>query len=318
MSSGPVESKDAVIGRILWLPRFNELPPDSVKAVEQTPAVMNEAFDHPVVICSRPADNDGEYVHFHIVSASVSVLGSGAEQVQLTSFHNTSLAEKFNMKLNKQRRKVNWYLPIAPAEYHPEEAEGQFGHPHIELENGRRMSSKSFINAKDIYAIRWRLLTRYQTRGSYRLTASSIEHMNERTGRLVTYHPGDQYYPTPDSTPEPASPRPAAIPPAIPPVKTLPPVDKWTRIDVVAPFRLAGGNKAVVFVGTLSSDDNSRSQALCIIPEHNLLPQPQHEPQPTLFAALAAPFRTVGTMIGNALSSMWHGCGRRRVQSDMV
>ncbi|GME37785.1 hypothetical protein K441DRAFT_665296 [Neofusicoccum parvum] len=292
MSSRPIKSKDAVVGRVLWLPPFDELPFGAVDAVGQTPAILKEAFDHPVVICSRPADRNGEYVHFHIV----------------TSFHNKSLAERFNMKVNKQRRQVNWYLPIAPSEYHPEETEGRFGHPHIELENGRQMSTRSFINAKDIYAIQWRHLTRYQSKGLYRLTASSIEHMNERTGRLVTYQPGDQYGldSEVDSGPESPPARPVqTVSSEVPPLETLPPVDQWTRVDVVAPFRLAGGNKAVVFVGTLTTGDNGRSQVLCIIPERNLQSQQQQqqqpEPQTTISTILATPFKTVGHLIGTKI-----------------
>ncbi|KAH7061453.1 hypothetical protein B0J12DRAFT_295688 [Macrophomina phaseolina] len=210
MSSRPLESREAVLGRVLWLPPFDQLPANSVESVGQTPSIMREAFDHPIVICSRPAERNGEWVHFHIV----------------TSFHNKSLAERFNMSVKKQRKQVNWYLPIAPSQYHPHETESPFGRPHIELDSGRTMSSNSFINAKDVYAIQWRFLTRYQ-RGSYRLTASSIDGMNERTGRLVVYHPGPQYVPegvSEPSSPEPSPPlRPSyVVPNVIPPVDQLP------------------------------------------------------------------------------------------------
>ncbi|EKG21928.1 hypothetical protein MPH_00848 [Macrophomina phaseolina MS6] len=309
MSSRPLESREAVLGRVLWLPPFDQLPANSVESVGQTPPIMREAFDHPIVICSRPAERNGEWVHFHIV----------------TSFHNKSLAERFNMSVKKQRKQVNWYLPIAPSQYHPHETESPFGRPRIELDSGRTMSSNSFINAKDVYAIQWRFLTRYQ-RGSYRLTASSIDGMNERTGRLVVYHPGPQYVPEgvgKPSSPEPSPPlRPSyVVPNVVPPVEQLPPINRWTRIDVVAPFNLAGGNKAVVFVGTLTSDNSSRSQALCLVPEQSLQQsgmQPQPRPQTTVFSTLAILFKTVGQLVRSALSWVWCGCGRGKAETHMV
>lgn len=254
---------------------------------------------------------------------------------KVTSFHNKSLAERFNMSVKKQQRQVNWYLPIAPSEYHPHEVESRFGRPHIELEGGREMSSRSFINAKDIYAVRWRLLTRYQNRGSYRLTPPSVEAMNERTGRLVVYQPGDQYIP--DGASESSSPEPSpplwpshTVPRVVPPIDSLPPIHKWTRIDVVAPFNLAGGNKAVVFVGSIGSNDNSHTRALCIVPEQSvqselqpqpqtqLQPRPEPQPQTTVLSILATPFEAAGRLIGNALSWVWRGCGRRKAETHMV
>lgn len=64
-----VTSEDVVQGRILFLPPFHETPENSVRRVFGKGPVDEGMFDHPVVICSRPADEEEDVVHFHIVSS---------------------------------------------------------------------------------------------------------------------------------------------------------------------------------------------------------------------------------------------------------
>jgi hypothetical protein len=68
--SRTVVSEDVVQGRILFLPPFNETPAGAVQRVFGKGPADEGMFDHPVVICSRQAD-DEDIVHFHIVSSLV-------------------------------------------------------------------------------------------------------------------------------------------------------------------------------------------------------------------------------------------------------
>ncbi|KAK8185925.1 hypothetical protein BC567DRAFT_214620 [Phyllosticta citribraziliensis] len=64
----PAEDSAVVVGRILWLPRLEELEKNAVQQVHPRAEIGAEAYDHPVVVCSRPSRTR---VHFHIVSFPV-------------------------------------------------------------------------------------------------------------------------------------------------------------------------------------------------------------------------------------------------------
>lgn len=54
-------------GRIMWLPAMEELPERAVRRAHGKGAVEDGIYNHPVVIVSRPL-NDERCVHFHLVS----------------------------------------------------------------------------------------------------------------------------------------------------------------------------------------------------------------------------------------------------------
>lgn len=54
-------------GRIMWLPAVDHLPERAVRRAHGKGAVEDGIYNHPVVIVSRPAD-DEQTVHFHLVS----------------------------------------------------------------------------------------------------------------------------------------------------------------------------------------------------------------------------------------------------------
>lgn len=54
-------------GRIMWLPAAEELPERAVRRAHGKGAVEDGIYNHPVVVVSRPAD-DEQSVHFHLVS----------------------------------------------------------------------------------------------------------------------------------------------------------------------------------------------------------------------------------------------------------
>lgn len=68
-----IDGSDVIKGRILWLPRKDELPKDAVKRAKGRRKVDDGVYDHPVVIVSRPKDDD-RMAHFHPVSLSSSTL----------------------------------------------------------------------------------------------------------------------------------------------------------------------------------------------------------------------------------------------------
>lgn len=62
-----VEDEDVVQGRIFWLPPKEELPSRAVRRAHGKGAVEEGIYNHPVVVVSRPADEE-HTIHFHIVS----------------------------------------------------------------------------------------------------------------------------------------------------------------------------------------------------------------------------------------------------------
>lgn len=54
-------------GRIMWLPAAEDLPERAVRRAHGKGAVEDGIYNHPVVIVSRPAE-DEKAAHFHLVS----------------------------------------------------------------------------------------------------------------------------------------------------------------------------------------------------------------------------------------------------------
>lgn len=64
---GRVEEGDIVQGQIYWLPAEANLPKGAVSWVRGKGAIEEGIYSHPVVIVSRPAENN-HTVHFQLVS----------------------------------------------------------------------------------------------------------------------------------------------------------------------------------------------------------------------------------------------------------
>lgn len=62
-----VKNEDVIQGQILWLPPFKEMPAGAVKRIRGKGPVEEGMFDHPLVVCSRPAKKQN-LVQFHLVS----------------------------------------------------------------------------------------------------------------------------------------------------------------------------------------------------------------------------------------------------------
>lgn len=54
-------------GQIMWLPSVEDLPERAVRRAHGKGAVEDGIYNHPVVVVSRPLD-DEQVVHFHLVS----------------------------------------------------------------------------------------------------------------------------------------------------------------------------------------------------------------------------------------------------------
>ncbi|KAK7542283.1 uncharacterized protein J3D65DRAFT_664684 [Phyllosticta citribraziliensis] len=179
----PAEDSAVVVGRILWLPRLEELEKNAVQQVHPRAEIGAEAYDHPVVVCSRPSRTR---VHFHII----------------TSFHGRSLEQRFGRHpaSKADQKRLAWYLPIAPSQYHPRSLhnENGLGSPRISLENGKRMMRNYFINVHTVYAINRKYLRPYYGlinggATEHILDQNSVEAMSAWSKRLTQYSPGPQY-----------------------------------------------------------------------------------------------------------------------------
>src|SRR4051794_12734713 len=62
-----VDCDDIVQGRIFWLAAKEELPERAVRRAHGKGAIEEGIYNHPVVVISRPAEED-HLVHFHLVS----------------------------------------------------------------------------------------------------------------------------------------------------------------------------------------------------------------------------------------------------------
>ncbi|KAK7612787.1 hypothetical protein JOL62DRAFT_441332 [Phyllosticta paracitricarpa] len=172
-----------VVGRILWLPRLEELEKNAVQQVHPRADTGAEAYDHPVVVCSRPSRTR---VHFHLI----------------TSFHGRSLEQRFGHvpATKADQKRIAWYLPIEPSPYHPRSLRNEhgLGAPRILLENGKLMARNSYINVHSVYAINRKYLRSYSCQAfggatEHFLDQSSVQAMWAYSKRLTQYSPGPQY-----------------------------------------------------------------------------------------------------------------------------
>ncbi|KAJ4403596.1 hypothetical protein N0V91_006472 [Didymella pomorum] len=175
-------------GRIMWLPAAEDLPERAVRRAHGKGAVEDGIYNHPVVIVSRPAE-DEQAVHFHLIT---SLQGKKLDQLYPKSneFHTS-------------RR--SWYLPISPSPEHPDatskKAKKRF--PTLALADGASLRWDSYVNIRHVYKIDWTLLKPYSNLNTPRVATFRLE--RESTVRMVAkgkvltlYEPSEQ-----NSTPAP-------------------------------------------------------------------------------------------------------------------
>ncbi|KAJ4994238.1 hypothetical protein SVAN01_00067 [Stagonosporopsis vannaccii] len=173
-------------GRIMWLPALESLPERAVRRAHGKGAVEEGIYNHPVVVVSRPLDEERS-VHFHLIT---SLQGKKLDQLYPKSneFHTS-------------RR--SWYLPISPSPDHPDanskKAKKRF--PTLALADGATLRWDSYVNIRHVYKIDWALLKPYSNLNTpgialFRLDRESTVRMIAKGKVLTLYEPTEQF-PTP-------------------------------------------------------------------------------------------------------------------------
>ncbi|OCK85381.1 hypothetical protein K432DRAFT_283638, partial [Lepidopterella palustris CBS 459.81] len=188
-----VKNEDVIQGQILWLPPFKEMPAGAVKRIRGKGPVEEGMFDHPLVVCSRPAKKQN-LVQFHLI----------------TSFRGKKLNEIYGKSNKWHRKKRTHYLPISPTPAHPD---GVSAHPEgilarnpfptLALANGSTLRWNSYVNVVEVFEVDWSLLQTHSNPNTpgvnkYRLDKESLEHLHRKSEELTKYVPGPQFQPGPD------------------------------------------------------------------------------------------------------------------------
>ncbi|KAI9704146.1 MAG: hypothetical protein M1836_007007 [Candelina mexicana] len=192
-------SADACPGRILWLPKASSLP--STNIVHNS-GIDARAFDHPVVILSRP-----------VTAPSTAIIQT------ITSFNDQDLATRH--PLNQHIRKQ--HLLIKPAPTHPD------GFACLELAEGASLRKNSYVKTERRYSIEWRNLHRYinpndagrRRSGHYTLTAQSLEDLIKHNELYSAYRPEAELT-TMTRLPTPSPPQLLPLPQLSPPLFNMP------------------------------------------------------------------------------------------------
>ncbi|KAJ8111861.1 hypothetical protein OPT61_g5648 [Boeremia exigua] len=181
--TGRREDENSVIqGQIMWLPAFDDLPERAVRRAHGKGAVEEGIYNHPVVVVSRPMD-DNKSAHFHLIT---SLQGKKLDQLYPKSneFHTS-------------RR--SWYLPISPSPDHPDasskKAKKRF--PTLMLADGATLRWDSYVNIRHVYKIDWNLLKPYSNLNNprttlFRLDRESTVRMIAKGKILTLYEPSEQ------------------------------------------------------------------------------------------------------------------------------
>jgi hypothetical protein len=191
-----------VQGRIMWLPGAENLPERAVRRAHGKGAVEDGIYNHPVVIVSRPAD-DEQTVHFHLVSWPLSARAS-IDFSQITSLQGRKLDQLYPKSNEFHTSRRSWYLPISPSPEHPDanskKAKKRF--PTLAIADGASLRWDSYVNIRHVYKIDWTLLKPYSNLNTPRTTTFRLE--RESTVRMVAkgkvltlYEPSEQV-PTPE------------------------------------------------------------------------------------------------------------------------
>ncbi|KAF9693670.1 hypothetical protein EKO04_008515 [Ascochyta lentis] len=169
-------------GRIMWLPSVEDLPERAVRRAHGKGAVEDGIYNHPVVVVSRPLD-DEQVVHFHLI----------------TSLHGKKLDQLYPKTNEFHTSRRSWYLPISPSPDHPDahskKAKKRF--PTLSLTDGATLRWDSYVNIRHIYKIDWTLLTPYANLNTpnvshFRLEWESTVRMIAKGKILTLYEPGVQ------------------------------------------------------------------------------------------------------------------------------
>ncbi|KAF2662247.1 hypothetical protein K491DRAFT_710191 [Lophiostoma macrostomum CBS 122681] len=141
-----VDGDDVVQGHILWLPPKKDLPERAVRRAHGKGAVEEGIFNHPVVVISRPAEEEN-LVHFHLI----------------TSFQGKKLHEIYGKANEFHASRRSWYLPISPTPDHPDavskKARKRF--PTMQLRDDAALRWGSYVNIRHIYKVEWAHLRPY-------------------------------------------------------------------------------------------------------------------------------------------------------------
>ncbi|KAF3007782.1 hypothetical protein E8E13_010299 [Curvularia kusanoi] len=169
-------------GRIMWLPAMEDLPERAVRRAHGKGAVEEGIYNHPVVVVSRPLD-DERCVHFHLIT---SLQGKRLDQLypKANEFHTS-------------RR--SWYLPISPSPDHPDatskKAKKRF--PTLALADGTSLRWDSYVNIRHVYKTDWAFLKPYSNLNKpdvtfFQFDRESVVRMVAKGKVLTLYEPGEQ------------------------------------------------------------------------------------------------------------------------------
>lgn len=167
----------------MWLPAAEDLPERAVRRAHGKGAVEDGIYNHPVVIVSRPAE-DEQAVHFHLVSRTGSPWAS-IDSFQITSLQGKKLDQLYPKSNEFHTSRRSWYLPISPSPEHPDanskKAKKRF--PTLALADDASLRWDSYVNIRHVYKIDWSLLKPYSNLKTPRVTTFRLE--RESTVRMV-------------------------------------------------------------------------------------------------------------------------------------
>jgi hypothetical protein len=190
---------EVVPGRILWLPRASKLPAGSVRSLRSAHPLDPSGYEHPIVVCSRPAEPRST-VHFHVVCSGPTLGVENHTNIlsKITTFGGKSLEEKFFSECNYDRISRLNYLPIVPSSRHPASDHKKSELPSLTLVNDRQLALNSYVHARDVFSIDWRLLepypraTFYSSPEIFALDYQSLNLLLSSARELSGYLPGPQ------------------------------------------------------------------------------------------------------------------------------
>jgi hypothetical protein len=190
-------------GKILWLPAREELPYRAVKTVRPRAdkgRVDRGVYSHPVVVISRPYDEDN-IVHFHPVGIPSEVEPwHTANPYQITTFQGRRVEQVYDKQSPHHISTRGWYLPVAPSPQHIDHDPTRKSRdlPTLELGSGATLRAASYVNVRNVYSIDMTLLQPYcnantPDRRLFRFTRTSMHEMLKRGKFVHQYVPGRQF-----------------------------------------------------------------------------------------------------------------------------
>ncbi|KAF2127347.1 hypothetical protein P153DRAFT_268634, partial [Dothidotthia symphoricarpi CBS 119687] len=177
-----LDERDVVQGRVFWLPSREELPERAVRRAHGKGAIEEGIYNHPVVVVSRPAEEDN-VVHFHLI----------------TSLQGKKLDQLYNKANEFHASRRSWYLPISPTPDHPDATskKSRKRFPTLELANGATLRWDSYVNIRHVYKIDWSLLRTYANSETphtqlFEFEGESMRRLLAKSKFLTMYESGPQ------------------------------------------------------------------------------------------------------------------------------